>query len=203
MLDSRLRGYKEVFFAPLTRWAGNVPPLVLTAVALACALLSALLAGGGFTLGALACWILSRVFDGLDGDVARYRGRQTDLGGYLDMMGDVVAYTLILTAVTAAADSPPWGALAVVFGCFYINITSWAYLSAVLEKHQADRPAQAAGITTVMMPGGLVEGVESMLFVALVLLVPSGILGPLFLAFSVLVAITIAQRVLWACRTLA
>jgi len=203
MLDSRLRGYKAVFFAPLTRRAGNVPPLVLTALALAFAVVSALLAGAGLALGALACWILCRAFDGLDGEAARYRNRQTDLGGYLDMMGDVISYALLLTTITAAADRPPWAALAVLFACFYVNITSWAYLSAVLEKRQAERPAKAPGITTVTMPGGLVEGAESILFVALALLLPSGVLAPLFLAFSVLVVITIAQRVLWAFRTLA
>ena len=43
----------------------------------------------------LALWLANRVTDGLDGTVARVAERQSDFGGYLDILLDFVVYAAI------------------------------------------------------------------------------------------------------------
>lgn len=45
------------------------------------------------------CLILIRVLDGLDGVVARQKNKQTDFGGYLDIILDFTVYSIIPVAI--------------------------------------------------------------------------------------------------------
>lgn len=201
MIDGVLREAKDRALAPVVhRLAGRVSPAVLTALSLLGGL-----GGGGAAAGlrwwAVAIWLVGRVADGLDGAVARSNGRQSDLGGYLDMMADTLGYSAVPLGIAIAQDRPSvWAACAVLLASFYVNTMSWTYLAAVAEKRGTGATAQHER-TTVHMPTGLVEGTETIAFFVLMLAWPSA--APvLFSAMAALVALTIGQRVVWAVRHL-
>ena len=162
-------------------------------------LLSAFLAFRQTYFLGMAFWLLSRALDGLDGLLARLHNKQSDFGGYLDILLDFMAYAAVpLGFGLGAASQNVYVALVILLSSYYINAASWMYLAAILEKravHSADTA------TTVVMPPGLVGAFESIAAYALFFLLPEYIFW-LFLAFSGLVFITIAQRMIWAKRNL-
>jgi phosphatidylglycerophosphate synthase len=198
MLDAPLRPVKDRLLEPLVRaLGGRVHPNLVTLLAFAAGLACALLALRGLHLPALAAWWLNRLLDGLDGLVARRHGMQTDLGGYLDLLLDFVVYAAVPLGLVAGrhpAEPAAWLALSLLLASFYVNAASWMYLSAL-----AARPA--APTTGIPMPGGIVEGAETLAFYSLFLLFPAAAV-PLFGVMALLVALTVAQRLLWAVRHL-
>lgn len=202
MIDGRLRGVKDRVVEPV---AARLPVAVsagrLTAASLASCLAAASLAASGWRWWSLTAWLFGRLLDGVDGAVARRRGRQGDLGGYLDLMGDTVGYTAIPLGIAISQhDARVWAACAVLLGTFYLNTMSWTLLSAIAEKRS--RGAAARGEpTTVHMPTGLVEGAETIVLFSLVLALPAQARA-LFWVMAALVAVTVVQRVVWASRSL-
>lgn len=184
--------------------ARHVHPNIVTVFAFTLGLISCgfILAGRFYT--ALVFGVLNRIVDGMDGTIARLAGKQSDFGGYLDIMLDFILYTLVPLAFAYRLapifpDKPLYAATAVLLGSFYINSGSWAILSAILEKRKSQ--ARAPKLTSVNMPGGLVEGVETMLFYALFFILP-GHLVLLFLLMAGLTLIGAVQRFIWAARKL-
>lgn len=120
---------------------------------------------------AILLFLCNRVLDGLDGLIARETGRQTDSGAYLDILLDFLIYALIPLALTYrhATGQESWVLLSLLFASFYINGASWMYLSGLLEK----RRMSGAEPTSLAMPGGLVEGAETIVFFGLMLAMPA------------------------------
>lgn len=197
-----LREAKDRALSPVVdRLAGRVPPAALTALSLLGGLGGGAAAAAGLRWWAVAIWLAGRVADGLDGPVARSNGRQSDLGGYLDLMADTIGYSAVPLGIAIAQDrSAVWVACAVLLACFYVNTMSWTYLSAVAEKRGAGAAAQGER-TTVHMPTGLVEGTETIVFFVLMLAWPRAT-PALFGTMAALVAVTIGQRIAWAARHL-
>ena len=83
---------------------------------------------------------------------------------------------------------------------FYVNAASYLFLSAVLERRNHGAAARGE-LTTVTMPGGLVEGAETVVFYSLFFIFPAQ-LAPLFGLMAALVGVTIVQRVMWAVKHL-
>ncbi len=133
---------------------------------------AALLAAAGHHELALLCFVLNRTVDGLDGVVARRHGRVSDVGAYLDMAADMVVYVSIPLGVAFGEQRfGVWVATSLVLGSFAVNVVTWSYLSALLERR--DRGAGTTGeTTTVTMPPGLVEGFETAVWFGLLLAVP-------------------------------
>lgn len=201
MLDDLLRGTKDRLLESLVRRAGvALHPTWVTGVGLLVGLVGVgLLAQGQYEWG-LLCWLLNRLLDAVDGTVARVHDRQSDLGGYLDILADFTVYGLLPVALVYSVPSEGnYLALALLLTMFYINAASWMYLAAILEKRRVARRAQ---LTSVEMPAGLIGGVETFVFYCLFILFPAHLL-PLFVLMSALVLITIGQRVVWALRVLA
>lgn len=181
--------------------AGRIGPGGLTVLSLAGGLGGGVAAGFGLRWQAVALWLLGRVFDGLDGAVAREGDRQSDLGGYLDMMADTIGYAAVPIGIaTAQASSGTWTWCAVLLATFYVNTMSWTYLAAIAEKRGG-----GAGVTgertTIHMPAGLVEGAETIVLFVLMLSFPDRAIW-WFSAMAGLVGITVVQRVVWAVRNL-
>lgn len=201
MFDHLLRGLKDKLLAPLAMLLRGVSPNLLSVVALALGLGAAVAAARGAWAAGLALWLANRVTDGLDGTVARVADRQTDFGGYLDILLDFVVYAAV--PLGFAIQSPDRSVLlwaVALEGIFFVNACSWMYLSAVLEKRASG--ARATGeLTTVTMPPALVAGFETVVFFALFYLFPAK-LPLLFGLMTVLVAINVVQRLLWARRVL-
>jgi phosphatidylglycerophosphate synthase len=205
MLDERLRPVKERLLAPLAAALGRgLSPMLVTLAAFAVGLGAALCAARGAYGAGLALWVANRVLDGLDGTLARVQGRQTELGGYVDLLLDFVVYAavpigLALGAGDGVRDRALVAALALL-ASFYVNAASWMYLAAVLERRGAGAAARGE-LTTVTMPAGLVGGTETVVGFALFFLLPQHLVA-LFWAMAALVAVTVVQRLAWAVRTL-
>jgi phosphatidylglycerophosphate synthase len=202
MIDRRLREVKDRALEPLaSRIVGRSAPLALTAMALVAGLAAAAAAAVDRRSFALALWLLGRLLDGLDGPVARRHGRTSDLGGYLDIMGDTIVYAAVPIGIAVGrGDDATWIACAVMLAAFSVNTMSWTFLSAVAERRGA-RPGAGAARTTIHMPPGLVEGAETIVAYSVMITVPDRA-ATVFAVFAVLVAITIVQRLVWAVRHL-
>jgi phosphatidylglycerophosphate synthase len=146
---------------------------------------------------AVVAWLLSRLADGLDGAVARHRGRASDRGGLVDIVSDTVGYAVIPLGVAAGVDTRSgWVVVAVLLATFYVNAVSWTYLAALLEKRSVGATSTGATTSTVM-PRGLVEGTETIVFFALALAWPGGAIGVLAV-MAAAVGLTILERLWWA-----
>ena len=201
MMDKALRIPKERVLQPLTKPLAKVSPTLLTFIGLGVGLAAAGAAALAQPYLALGLWIANRIIDGLDGELARATERQSDLGGYLDIMADLTIYAAIPLGLTVAqASFGNWLALAVLLSLFYINAGSWMFLSALLEKRKQGALAQSER-TSITMPTGIVEGTETVIFYSLFLIFPS-YLSVLFWVLSILVVLTILQRLWWAQKNL-
>lgn len=195
MFDIPLRKFKDQVGAPLAQRLSGVSPIIITVVALVAGLLAAWFAFAQFYSVAFGFWILNRVLDGLDGLMARMHDKQSDFGGYVDILTDFIVYaTLPIGLVAGSPSSERYLALAFMLASFYVNTASWMYLAAILEKRAAhDSDTQ----TTIVMPAGIIGGFETIIAYGIFLLFPS-YATILFSIFAVLVLITILQRLYWA-----
>jgi phosphatidylglycerophosphate synthase len=202
MIDKVLRSPKEQLLTPVAaRLLRSIHPTTITIVAFGVGVVAAVAAWQQAYVVALALWALNRVLDGLDGTVARMHGKQSDLGGYLDIVLDITVYALIPLALAFGINSADvYMSLAFLLGTFYVNGASWMYLAALLEKRRHGAAMQGE-LTTVTMPGGLIEGTETIIFYTLFLLLPV-YLPALFTIMGVLVIFTAGQRLVWASRHL-
>jgi phosphatidylglycerophosphate synthase len=200
MLDLLLRKLKDKVLEPIGLLLGKVfSPNTLTLFSFILGL------GAIFFLYiqnlslALTFWILNRIFDGLDGSVARLYNRQTDFGGYLDILLDFIIYAGIpIIIIIKYPTTFNFIALSIMLGIYYLNGVSWMYLSSILEKRKQGAK-ETKEQTSVTMPGGIVGGTETIVFYILFIVLPQYI-AILFYIFSGLIFITIIQRFLWAVK---
>ena len=202
MFDHLLRVLKDRLLAPFATLLGpSVSPNVISLIAFLFGIAAAGAAYVGRDGAALLCWLLNRTIDGLDGTQARVHHRQTDLGGYFDIVLDFIVYAAIPSALILAS---PAGRLvpAGVFllSTFFVNAASQMYLAAILVRRDAGA-ASRGELTTVTMPPGLVAGSETVLFFALFLAF-AGWREVLFWTMGALVCANVVQRLRWAQRTL-
>ncbi|MEX2445258.1 MAG: CDP-alcohol phosphatidyltransferase family protein [Alkalispirochaeta sp.] len=200
MIEGPMRILKHRLLYPIAGWIGRfVGPMPITLLSLALGIASAVAAALGATGMALVLWLCNRIIDGLDGEVARARDEASDFGGYVDMMSDVIVYAAIPVAVAYAQSDPRvTGATLIMLAAFYINITSWTYLAAVLEKRRTQAGTHS---TTIEMPAGLIEGTETIVIYGLlvgfpVLAVETALVAAAAGFFSA------GQRIVWAIRTI-
>ncbi len=198
MLDSKLRArlvapVADRLVPPLA--ARNVPPAAVTTVGFALGAGSCLAAGLGFWWAALALWLLNRALDGLDGALARLVGA-TDLGGYLDIACDLAVYAGFVLAVAIAVPDAQL-ACAALLAAYYVNAGAWLSYSTLAEQ----RRFAGGDDRSLRFVPGLAEGAETIVVYVLFCLLPAHA-AAIAWAFAVLVALSAAQRVLLAVRTL-
>lgn len=199
MLDSALRPVKDRLLAPFaTTWLGRVHPTAISAVGLVLSLAAALAAWQQLTVLAVFFWSAGRVADGMDGIVARTADRVTDAGGLIDFVFDTIGYASIPIGLAFGVDTRAgWIATAVVLASFYFNAVTLGYVSALIEK----RDQHGTTATSAVLPRGLVEGTETMVFFTLALALPSS--SPvIWSVMAIAVTITAIERVHWATRSL-
>ena len=203
MLDKALRQWKERLLAPLLQTPlQRAHPLAITLSGFALGLASGAAAACGAYGWGLGLWLLNRLLDGLDGTLARLQGRQSDLGGYLDMLLDVVVYAVVPLGLAFHQGSlQGYAFLALMLASFYINLCSWMYLAGLLEKRRKavrlSRTESTEELTSLTMPSGLIEGSETILFYGLFFLFPQHLVG-LFGLMAILVLFSAVQRLIWA-----
>jgi len=199
MFDTPLRKFKDDVGTPLARRLSRVHPITISLIGLIVALLAAWSAYRQLYPAAFALWILNRTLDGLDGLLARLHNKQSDFGGYVDILTDFIAYAALPIGLAAGSPSSErYLALAFMLASFYVNTASWMYLSAILEKRAAHTPDIQ---TTIVMPAGLIGGFETIVVYGIFLLFPAHI-AILFSVFATLVIVTTLQRLIWAKRNL-
>jgi len=158
----------------------------------------------GFVLGmtgcgAIACrqYILglllilaNRAADGLDGCIAR-RSRITDLGGFLDIVLDVIFYGGVPVAFAIAQPDALWPACFLVYSFMGTTGSFLAYAAIAAKRGVvSDRERRKS----FFYSAGLMEGTETVVFFALFCLFPRHF-SMLAWVFGALCWLTVAQRV--------
>ncbi len=197
MFDITLRHVKDRITAPLSYCVPkDVTPIHITGAAFLSGIL-ACMAATDLTLApwALSLWLLNRALDGLDGAVARNRQMVSELGGFLDLLGDFIVYSLLPIAVALGQESEGvievnWLAVAILEGAIHINNFVLFYISAVASKRDEKE------LTSITMRPALIEGLESGLLFTAMLIWPEYINAWCWV-MSAGVAVGICQRVLW------
>ncbi|MEX1020333.1 MAG: CDP-alcohol phosphatidyltransferase family protein [Litorilinea sp.] len=200
MRDAALRSQKDRLMTPFARRAFvRVHPNLISVVAMAVGLAAAWAVTQELYWLGLGLWWGNRILDGLDGLVARLHHKQSDFGGYLDLLLDFVVYLAVPVAFVLAQPTGVhlWALVALV-GSYVLNTISWTVLAAILEKRQLQSSARA---TTIEMPVGIVEGAETIVLYTVFFLIPWAV-GILFWLMAALVMATVVQRVIWAYRHL-
>lgn len=201
MFDTSLRQLKDRIGEPIAIKLTGLSPNTVSLVAFAVGIFTAWLAFRGLYPWALTFWLVSRFLDGLDGLLARVQRKQSDFGGYLDILLDFVVYAALPIAIVVRNPSADrYLAVALMLASFYVNGASWMYLAAILEKRSSQfvgDPAAPPTMTTVVMPSGLVGATETIVAYCVFLIWPNQAVL-LFTIFAGLVVITTLQRLIWA-----
>tara|TARA_B100000902_G_scaffold398279_1_gene464515 strand:+ start:164 stop:868 length:705 start_codon:yes stop_codon:yes gene_type:complete len=127
-----LRGKWEIFINPLISRMGNVSPSLITWSTLPIAFLGCYFlltadrgsSGGISLLFALLLIVITGVFDGLDGTIARTYGKTSRYGDYLDHTIDRIIDVALILAIAHNSmwiSNPIWGwaaALSTLFGSY-------------------------------------------------------------------------------------
>jgi phosphatidylglycerophosphate synthase len=200
MFDGTMR---EAMDAPLNqsgRWlaARGVSANAVTLTGLGLGLISAGMIWAGWSGPAAALVLLaSRLADGLDGAVARARGK-TDFGGYLDIVCDFAFYGAVPLAFVLLDPGANGVAGAFLLFSFYVNAATFLGYAILAEKHGLE--SRSRGEKSLYFTAGLMEGTETILaFVALALW--PGLFPSLAWVFGVLCLVTAGARVILAART--
>lgn len=200
MLDGMMRG---VIDAPLNqsgRWlaARGASADAVTLAGLSLGLAAAGLIWAGFAGVWVALVLLaSRVADGLDGAVARARGK-TDFGGYLDIVCDFAFYGAVPLAFVLRDPSGNGVAGAALLFSFYVNAATFLGYAILAEKRGLE--TRSRGEKSLYFTAGLMEGTETILAFVVLALWP-GLFVPLAWAFGALCLVTATARVVLAVRT--
>lgn len=138
----------------------------------------------------------SRLCDGLDGGIAKIKGK-TDLGGYLDIVLDFVFYGAIPLGFAFA--DPAQNALpaAALLFSFYINGASFLAYAIMAEKRGLE--TKARGEKSLFFTTGLAEATETIAVLLFACLAPTWF-PALAWGFAVVCIYTAAARIVQAWR---
>jgi phosphatidylglycerophosphate synthase len=206
MFDTALRRYLA---PPLTAAARIldrhwITPNRITIAGLGAGIGSAVCAGFQLWLIAAALWLLSRLFDGLDGSLARIRrsrGRLSSAaGGFLDITADFVVYGATVFGVGIGATTAfgaPWWPFVAVLLAYYVNGGAFLAYSSIAEK---------TGKTindgrSLSFFGRVAEATETIIIHTVWLLIPS-VAWVIALFWALFVSISATQRIIGGYRAL-
>jgi len=192
VLDARLR---RVIDPPLDRLAASIEvgglganqaTLIGFVVGVGAVVLIALEA----YLAGLVLILLNRLFDGLDGAIARRRG-PTDRGGFLDIALDFIFYASVPFGFALA--HPEANALAAAFLILSFVGTGTSFLAFAIMAAKRGLSTDLRGRKSLYYLGGLTEGTETLLAFVLACLAP-GWFPAIAVVFGGLCWITTATR---------
>ena len=195
MFDAKLRPLIDPPLNRLGAWLARmgVSANVVTALGLAIGLSGAVaIAFSQHSLG-LALILLNRLFDGLDGAVARANG-PSDLGGYFDIVADFAFYVSVPLGFGIADPAHALPALVLV-AAFVLTGTSFLAYAVIAAKRGEETVAH--GAKSFFYSTGLAEGTETILFFIAMTLFPAWF-APLAYFFAGLCVLTVVQRSLLA-----
>ncbi len=200
MLDGLMRGVINTPLDEGGRWlaARGASANAVTLAGLALGLAAAALVGFGWSGFLVAAVLLaSRLADGLDGAVARARGK-SDFGGFLDIVCDFAFYGAIPLAFVLRDPGANGVAGAFLLFSFYVNAATFLGYAILAEKHGLE--TRSRGEKSLYFTAGLMEGTETILCFLVLVLWPA-LFVPLAWIFGVLCVVTALARILLAART--
>ncbi|WP_397589318.1 CDP-alcohol phosphatidyltransferase family protein [Sphingorhabdus sp.] len=166
------------------------------------------ISGAGLGLGAAFCItqshfaaalvfiVLNRIFDGLDGAIARNNG-PTELGGYLDILCDYVFYLSVPVAFALIDPANKMPALILV-ASFTLTAVSFLAFAAIAGRHTSSDSAH--GPKAFIYSTGLMEGGETIALFLLFCLFPA-YFPTLAIVFAALCLLTVMQRMVLAAKS--
>lgn len=134
--------------------------------------------------------LVNRVFDGLDGAIARRTGA-TDFGAFLDIVLDFVFYSGVVFGFALAQTEFALAASFLMF-CFVTSGSTFLAYAILAAKH--GRTTEDRGKKSIYYLGGLTEGTETILFFIAICLFPD-FFPILAFVFGVLCLITATTRI--------
>ncbi|MGH8308524.1 MAG: CDP-alcohol phosphatidyltransferase family protein [Steroidobacteraceae bacterium] len=145
---------------------------------------------------ALLLIALNRLLDGIDGPLARIRGRSTDFGGYLDIVCDFVFYAAIPVGFGLADPRNLLPAL-VLLASFIGAGTSFLAFAVFAAKRGMETRAQ--GAKSFYFAAGLAEGTETIAAFVLACLWPAAF-PQIAYVYAAICALTVVGRIIAARR---
>jgi len=199
MIDNHFRAILPGMVQPLIRFYSRVglTPNRITMIAFAIALVAAGLCGAGYGVAAAAVWWLGRLFDGTDGIFARATGQTSDFGAYLDILGDMAAYSVMILGFFWL--HPNLGLTWSLILLLYVLCIASALALGSIEQSRK-RPARDD--RGLRLGAGLAEGGETGIAYTLFLLFPAHI-GVLSKVWILILITTVVARSLLARKILA
>lgn len=140
--------------------------------------------------------LASRVFDGLDGAVAR-AGGVSDVGGYLDIVCDFIQYSAWAFAFAVAQ---PDHAVVAAFLMLSFMGTGSSFLAYAIFAAKRGITTEIHGSKSLYYLGGLTEGTETILAFIVFCLLPQHF-APLALFFAAACWVTTVSRMLAAAKS--
>lgn len=163
----------------------------VTLIGLCIGMLAALAILTHFYWLGLALLLVSRVFDGLDGAVARINGT-SDFGGFLDIVLDFAFYGLIPLAFVIADPAANGVAGAVLLFTFYVNGASFLAFAIMAQKNGLTTDQR--GEKSFFFTTGLAEATETFAVFALFCLFPAWF-SVIAYVFAAMVLYTAVSRI--------
>jgi len=191
MFDARIRPLIDPPLNRMGRWLAHqgVSANHITVASGAVGVLAgAAIANQAFAIG-LILVLASRLFDGLDGAVARAT-KPTDFGGYLDIVADFVFYVAVPVGFGLAAPQNAPFALLLVASFTLTGVSFLAYAT-IAAKRGVE--TEAHGKKSFFYSTGIAEGTETIAVFVLMCLAPHWFI-PLAIAYAGLCALTVLQR---------
>lgn len=145
---------------------------------------------------ALVLWLANRLLDGMDGAVARARGRVSDLGGLLDFLADFVVYGGFVVGVAIAVPDARVACTALL-ATYLLNVVALLSFASLVEK----RRLAFGDERSLRFTPGLAEGTETIVAYSAICLLPQHA-GTIAWVFAAMVLFTVGQRVRLAAVTL-
>lgn len=152
MFDAQLRQIMQRPMVAVARW---LAPFAIRAdwVTLAGAVVAfaaLVLIGRGLYLAGLGMIVLNRLFDGLDGAVAR-QSKPTDLGAYLDAVFDTLFFASIPFAFALADPGRAVAASFLIFGSMAAGASAWIFMAFTQKEGDAAAMPIASVIESLVM----------------------------------------------------
>lgn len=199
MLDAIIRKQIDPPLAIIAKYALNwrISATAATVAGFVLGLAATALVASQFYAAAAVLLVLSRFFDGLDGAIAR-QTRQTDLGGYLDIVLDFIVYASVVFGFALA--DPAANALAAAFllASFMGPATTFLAYAIFAAKHGITTDIR--GSKSLYYLGGLTEGTETILCLVLMCVFPTWF-STIAIVYAVMCWITAGTRIAAAVNT--
>jgi len=149
-----------------------------------------------FTTLALACIILNRLLDGVDGTLARL-STPSDRGGFLDIVLDFIFYSSIPLAFALA--DPQANALAAAILIYAFIGTGCSFLAFAIIAAKRQMASTEFPDKSFYYLGGLTEATETIILFAIMCLFPA-YFSVLAYGFAILCGMTTVLRIKAGCE---